>query len=58
MKFFHRLWRQTAENFPKILGMSQQPWDVAETKILAGLSHVTGPAELNEMVQYILNCLA
>ena len=31
--------------------MSQQVWEVAETKILAGPSHVMGPAELNEMVQ-------
>jgi hypothetical protein len=37
---------------PKNLGMSRQLWEVAETKILAGPSHVTGPAELIEMVQY------
>jgi len=32
--------------------MSWQLWEVAETKILAGLSGITGPAKLNEMVQY------
>ena len=37
---------------PKILGMSRQLWEVAKTKISAGPSCVTGPAELNEMVQY------
>ena len=37
---------------PKILGMSRQVWEVAETKISAGPSRVTGPAELIEMVQY------
>jgi len=37
---------------PKILGMSRQVWEVTETKILAGPSRVTGPAELIEMVQY------
>jgi hypothetical protein len=36
----------------KNLGMSRQLWEVAETKISAGPSRVTGPAELNEMVQY------
>ena len=40
--------------FPKNLGMSRQLWKVTETKFLAGLSCVTGPAELIEMVQYIL----
>jgi hypothetical protein len=39
--------------FPKNLGMSRQLWEVAETKISAGPSRVTGPAELNEMVQYV-----
>ena len=38
--------------FPKNLGMSCQLWEVAETKISAGPSRVTGPAKLNEMVQY------
>ena len=33
--------------------MSRQFWQYAETKISAGVSHVTPPAELNEMVQYI-----
>ena len=37
---------------PKNLGMSWQLWEVAETKFSAGPSHVTGPAELIEMVQY------
>jgi hypothetical protein len=46
--FFRRLHRSTAE----ILGKSQQPWGVAETKISAGPSRVTGPAELIEMAQY------
>jgi hypothetical protein len=32
--------------------MSQSFLPNAETKISAGLSRVTGPAELNEMVQY------
>ena len=32
--------------------MSRQLWEVAEIKISAGPSRVTGPAELNEMVQY------
>jgi hypothetical protein len=35
--------------FPKNLGMSRQLWEVAETKISAGPSRVTGSAELNEM---------
>jgi hypothetical protein len=30
--------------------MSRQLWEVAETKISAGLSRVMGPAELIEMV--------
>ena len=34
--------------------MSRQVWEVAETKILAGLSRITGPAELNEMLQYLI----
>jgi hypothetical protein len=46
--FFRRLRRSTAE----ILGKSRQPWGVAETKISAGPSRVTGPAELIEMAQY------
>jgi hypothetical protein len=46
--FFRRLQHSTAE----ILGKSRQPWGVAETKISAGPSRVTGPAELNEMAQY------
>jgi hypothetical protein len=37
---------------PQKLGMSRQLWEVTKTKISAGLSHVTGPAELIEMVQY------
>jgi len=37
---------------PKILGMSRQLWEVTETKISAGPSRITGPAELIEMVQY------
>ena len=41
----------------KILGMSQQLWEVTKTKILAGLPCVTAPAKLIEMVQYI-NALA
>ncbi|KIJ91646.1 hypothetical protein K443DRAFT_475324 [Laccaria amethystina LaAM-08-1] len=48
--FFCRLRRSTAE----ILGKSRQPWGVAETKISAGPSRVTGPAELIEMAQYPL----
>ena len=40
-----------ALNCQKNLGMSQQLWEGAETKILAGPSHVTRPAELNEIVQ-------
>ena len=32
--------------------MSQQVYEIAETKILAGLSRITLPAELNEIVQY------
>ena len=35
----------------KNMGVSRQLWEVAETKISAGPSHVTGPAELIEMVQ-------
>ena len=38
--------------FPKNLGMSQQLWKVTKTKFSAGPSHVMGPAELIEMVQY------
>jgi hypothetical protein len=48
--FFRRLRRSTAE----ILGKSRQPWGVAETKISAGPSRVTGPAELIEMAQYMI----
>ena len=33
--------------------MSRQVYEVAETKISAGLSRITRPAELNEIVQYI-----
>ena len=33
--------------------MSQQVYEVAETKISAGPSRITRPAELNEIVQYI-----
>jgi hypothetical protein len=40
------------QKFPKNLGMSWQLWEVAKTKISAGPSHVMGPAELIEMVQY------
>jgi len=40
---------------PKNLGMSRQLWGVAETKISAEPSRVTGPAELIEMVQYVLD---
>jgi hypothetical protein len=32
--------------------MSWQHWEGAETKILAGVSRIMGPAKLNEMVQY------
>jgi hypothetical protein len=32
--------------------MSRYNWQSAETKISSGLSRVTGPAEVNEMVQY------
>jgi len=39
---------------PKNLDMSRQLWEVAETKISAGPSRVTGPAELNEIVQYAI----
>jgi hypothetical protein len=42
----------TCRKFPKNLGMSRQLWEVAETKISAGPSRVTGPAQLIEMVQY------
>jgi hypothetical protein len=37
---------------PKKMSMSRWTWQAAETIISAGVSHVTGPAELNEMVQY------
>jgi len=37
------------------LGLSQRFWEVAETKFSAGLSRVTGPTELNEMVQYLIS---
>ena len=37
-----------------ITNMSQQFQEVAETEISAGPSRVTGPAELNEMVQYAI----
>ena len=33
--------------------LSRPFWRLAETKISAGLSQVTGPAELIEMAQYI-----
>jgi hypothetical protein len=32
--------------------MSRQVWEVAETKISAGVSRVTLPDELNKIVQY------
>ena len=32
--------------------LSRQFWQSAETKISAGPSRITGPAELNEMIQY------
>jgi hypothetical protein len=32
--------------------LSRQFWQHAETKISAGASRITRPAELNEMVQY------
>jgi hypothetical protein len=47
MEIFCRLRRFTAENFL----MSRHVWKAAETKISAGASHITRPAELNEMVQ-------
>ena len=45
---FRRLRRYIAENSH----MSQQVYEVAETKISAGPSRITRPAELNEIVQY------
>ena len=30
--------------------MLWQVWEIAKTKISASLSHITGPAKLNEMV--------
>ena len=48
MEFFCRLRRYTAKNFH----MSRQVCEVAESKISAGPSRITHPAELNEMVQY------
>ena len=36
--------------------LSRQVWEFAETKISASLSRITGPAELNEMVQYLSIC--
>jgi len=50
IEIFRRL-RLNCRKIPKNLGMSRQLWEVAETKISAGLSRVTGPAKLNEMVQ-------
>ena len=37
-------------SFPDV---SRQLWEGAETKISAGPSHITRPAELNEIVQYM-----
>ena len=37
---------------PNIFYKSRQVWAVAETKISASPSRVTGPAELNEIAQY------
>ena len=37
---------------PKTSNMSRQVWEVAETKTLSDVSHITWGAELNEMVQY------
>src|SRR5258707_11371142 len=39
---------------PKISCMSRQLWESAETKISARPSRVTGPAELNEILQYTI----
>jgi hypothetical protein len=38
---------------PKILYMSRQNWEVAETTFSSGASRVTAPNELIEMVQYL-----
>jgi hypothetical protein len=36
---------------PENFHMSHLVWEVAKTKISAGLSRITPPAQLNEMVQ-------
>jgi hypothetical protein len=46
---------QNCLKFAKILDMSWQVWEVAETKISAGASRVTWPDELNKIVQYVDN---
>jgi hypothetical protein len=46
-----------ALNCQKFLGMSRQLLEGAETKISAGPSRVTGPAKLNEMVQYVATAI-
>ena len=48
IEFFCRLRRYNAENF----NMSRQICEDAESKISAGPSRITPPAQLNEMVQY------
>ena len=48
IEFFCRLRRYNAENF----NMSRQICEDAKSKISAGLSRITPPAQLNEMVQY------
>ena len=47
---FPCLLRKTAEN----LSMSRQLWESAKTKITADPSCITGPAKLNEMVEYFV----
>jgi hypothetical protein len=51
MEIFSSPAAPNCRKFPKNLGMSWQLWEVAKTKILAGPSRITGPAELIEMVQ-------
>ena len=43
----------SSSRLPKFFAMSWPPLVSAETKILVGLSRVTMPAKLNEMVQYL-----
>jgi hypothetical protein len=49
-RFRELSWTKTVQ-LPKKMSMSRWTWQAAETITSAAVSRVTGPAELNEMVQ-------